>query len=64
MTKASKMRFSTEVAPSKFIPMVKGPPRKSLDTIVEEEDYVSTTVSSSLHRKMEQERYHKSSLST
>ncbi|PHU12792.1 hypothetical protein BC332_19722 [Capsicum chinense] len=64
MAKAPKMRYSTEVAPSRLVSMVKGPPRKSLDTIIEEEDYLPTTVSSSVDRKMEQERYHKSSLST
>ncbi|PHT76927.1 hypothetical protein T459_20449 [Capsicum annuum] len=64
MAKAPKMRYSTEVAPSRLVSMVKGPPRRSLDTIIEEEDYVPTTVSSSVDRKMEQERYHKSCLST
>ncbi|CAN4104382.1 unnamed protein product [Withania somnifera] len=64
MAKAPKMRFSTEVAPSKFIPMLKGPPRKSLDTIIEEEDYVSTTASSFVDRRTEQQIYQKSSLST
>ncbi|KAK4369110.1 hypothetical protein RND71_012902 [Anisodus tanguticus] len=61
MAKAPKMRFTTEVAPPKFILVVKYPSKKWLDTINEEEDYVST-VSSSVDRKMEQERYHKSSL--
>uniref|UniRef100_M1D2L6 Uncharacterized protein n=1 Tax=Solanum tuberosum TaxID=4113 RepID=M1D2L6_SOLTU len=58
------MRFSTEVAQPKFTPVVKSPPpKRNLDTIIEEEAYVSIIVSS-LDRTLEQKRYHISSLST
>lgn len=56
MAKISIVRFSTEVAPQKFIPMPKCSLTKKLDTINEEEAYVST-ISSSLDRKLERDRY-------
>lgn len=57
MAKVLEMRFSTEVAPQKFIPIPKCSPAKKLDSINEEEAYVST-ISSSLDRKLERDRYH------
>lgn len=51
------MRFSTEIAPQKFISLPKPCPiSKKLDTINEEEAYVSV-ISSSLDRKLERDRY-------
>ncbi|CAN4117626.1 unnamed protein product [Withania somnifera] len=58
MAKTIKLRFSTEVAPQKFISHVPKscPISKKLDTINEEEAYVSV-ISSSLDRKLERDRY-------
>nr|GMC70311.1 hypothetical protein CDL12_24508 [Ipomoea batatas] len=56
MAKIQRMRFSTEVAPAKFLSRAKRPQLKMLDTINEEEAYVST-ISSSLDRSFDQEKY-------
>lgn len=46
MVKIQKLRFVTEVAPPKFLSLIKRPLIKILETINEEEAYVSSLSSS------------------
>ncbi|KAG8364819.1 hypothetical protein BUALT_Bualt18G0038300 [Buddleja alternifolia] len=59
MATITKLRFTTEVAPPKFISVTKRPLVKMLDTIYEEKAYSSTLSSSYSNKGLNGERYHR-----